>query len=59
MPAAVRQASRVSFTQDGTGTVRMVPPLANEIDDRPTLLASLQAIKCKFGKFAEAQTTSD
>jgi hypothetical protein len=36
-----------------------VPSLANEIDDSPALLPTLQALQRKFGKLAAAQTTPE
>jgi hypothetical protein len=36
-----------------------VPSLTNEIDDRPALLPTLQAIQRKFRKLAPAQTTPE
>src|ERR1700722_5862312 len=54
IPAAINQESRVSFTQFGTGTVRMCLPLPNKIHDGPALLATLQTLQHQFRKLAAA-----
>jgi hypothetical protein len=56
MPAAANHASRVSFTQFGTGTVRMC--LANEIHDGPTFFTALQTIECQLCELAAAQSAT-
>ena len=59
MPAAVNHASSVSFTQFGYGNGSYVPSLANEIDDGPALLATLQALQRQFRKLAAAQSATE
>jgi hypothetical protein len=59
IPAAVNHASSVSFTQFGTGTVRMCLPLADQIYTGPALLAALQALQRQFREFATTEPTAE
>ena len=55
IPAEVNHASSVSLPNSGRERFVYVPPLANEIDERPALLPTLQALQTQFRKLAAAQ----
>jgi hypothetical protein len=59
MPAAVNHDQASLSPNSGRERFECVPSLANEIDDRPALLSTLQALQLQFPKLAAAQSATE